>query len=310
LEVRNSRFILITDNYIHPEHPVARCCDTGDGLYALNSQQVRVAGNVIAYGETNVELHGVEGAEIVGNYMRNPLGPYPRGQQVQAYFGSRDVKIEGNYLEAVRGGGHVFPERQEDAVNAGHSTNVAVTGNFITGGASPSGCGVIADEDAHQMSIVDNVLWSTGQCGIGVASGRDHQIVGNKIRNTFVAHPDAGNTAIYVWRQYEGDCGPVRVSGNTAFARKPTGEFSSFWKGDPSCEPVTLSHNLFAQRALDALPDGLLESYRPLVPPSPQNCVAPSPFSNHPARACWGDSSGASGLAAPLRSRTRIRQSP
>ncbi|MCB1022248.1 MAG: right-handed parallel beta-helix repeat-containing protein [Acidobacteria bacterium] len=308
--IHGSRMLVLTDNYIHPEHPVSHCCDEGDGVYAVDSTQLRIAGNVIAYGETNIEMHGVADADVVGNFLLNPMGPYPRGQHVQAYFGSHDIHIEGNYLLSSKSPEYAFPEHQEDAINAGRSTSITVTGNFITGGSSPSGCGVIADEGAHSMMIVDNTLWNTGQCGIGIASGRDHQIVGNKVRNAFLNHPGAGNTAIYVWRQYPGDCGPVRLSGNTAFARKPTGEFSSLWIGQPSCEPVTVTQNVFGERALDALPNEVLEALRPAIPPGPQHCVAASPFSTNPERRCMDADTEGQGPSAPVRSRAAVSQSP
>jgi hypothetical protein len=309
--VQQSEQVLVTDNYIHPEHYVVRCCDTGDGLYAVDVSRIRIAGNVIAFGETNVELHGVDGAEVVGNYLLNPLGPYPRGQHVQAYFGSRDVTIEGNYLQSSKDRGYPFPERQEDAINAGQSDGISVTGNFITGGGSASGCGIIADQGAHAMSIVDNTLWLTGQCGIGIASGTGHTIIGNKVRNWFLEDPGAGNTAIYVWRQYSGACGPVHISGNIAYARKPWGEASSFWKGSSACDPVTVVQNVFGDQARQALPDGLLESMRPAIPPRPQNCVAPAPYVNARDKpACEAAGVDPEGVPPPIRARSRVRRSP
>ncbi len=302
---------LITDNYIHPEHPVTRCCDNGDGVYGRELEGLRVAGNVIAYGETNVEVQRAVNVEIVGNYMLNPLGPFPRGQQVQVYDGCRQVRIEGNFMEAVNDPELRFGQRQEDAINVGQSSDVAVTGNFVFGGESASGCGIIADQRAHEMAILDNTLWQTGQCGIGIASGRNHRIVGNRIRNSFVPHPGAGNTAIYVWRQYAGECGPVRVSGNIAYAAKPTGEPSSFWKGGSQCDPVTLAQNVFGEAARQALSEDLLQSLRPAIPPQPQACVAPSPYSDRPSpRPCLSSDARPEEAPKPLRSRTRPGNSP
>jgi hypothetical protein len=309
--VLRSQDILVTDNYIHPEHHVTRCCDTGDGLYAREVRDLRIAGNVVAFGEANLELQRVTGGEVVGNYLLNPAGPFPRGQQVQVYDGSSQIAIEGNSMEANRDPDIPFPERQEDAVNAGQSSDISVSGNFIAGGGSPSGCGIIADEAAHRMSILDNILWQTGQCGIGIASGTDHRIIGNKIRNSFVNHPGAGNTAIYVWRQYAGDCGPVRVSGNVAYAQKPNGEPSSFWKGSASCDPVTIVQNVFGEPARRALNEDLIESMRPPIPPQPQGCVAPSPFSNHTGRPpCLREAGAPQEPPVPIRARTRTRERP
>jgi hypothetical protein len=120
--------------------------------------------------------------------------------------------------------------------------------------------------------------------------------------------PGAGNTAIYVWQQYAGDCGPVQVSGNTAYARKPGGEPSSFWKGSPSCEPVTLSHNVFGDQARGALPEALLDSLRPAIPPQPQHCVAPAPFVTSDQRSCMSESPDDEQPGTPIRARTQLVQ--
>ena len=52
----------------------------------------------------------------------------------------------------------------------------------------------------------------------------------NKILNrTPVA--GGGNTAIYVWKQYDGACGPTSLSGNVASQLKPDGSQSGYWNG-------------------------------------------------------------------------------
>src|SRR5690349_18863375 len=47
--------ITIADNYIHPEHTGSGCCDSGDGIYDSGTTDLQIQGNVVAYGESNIE---------------------------------------------------------------------------------------------------------------------------------------------------------------------------------------------------------------------------------------------------------------
>src|SRR5882724_5481806 len=81
IEISKSSGINIFDSYIHTETLSQGCCDNNDGIYAHNgSKDILVQGNVIAYGESNVEALGVARIRVVVNFLVNPRGPKPRGQ--------------------------------------------------------------------------------------------------------------------------------------------------------------------------------------------------------------------------------------
>ena len=168
VEVKESSNVRIVDSYIHPEFPVHGCCDKGNAVFVHRSSNILIQGNVIAYGESNVELLGVQQAQVVGNFLLNPLGPFPRGQQVQVWglgdVRSSDILIEDNYTLASKDPSHKFPDGQLDAINLGLTDRAIVKDNHIVGGTSDSGCGLIADSSANDMQFLNNhVIMHTRQ---------------------------------------------------------------------------------------------------------------------------------------------------
>src|SRR5581483_5290451 len=85
IEVFLSSNVKVVDSYIHPEFAVTACCDRGDAIYSHSTTGLLIQGNVIAYGETNVELMAVTDSQVAGNFLLNPQGPMPRGAQVQVW---------------------------------------------------------------------------------------------------------------------------------------------------------------------------------------------------------------------------------
>ncbi len=284
VHVSGSSGIKILDSYIHPEHQAAACCDSGDGVFLQSSSDVTIQGNVIAYGESNVEAAGVETLTVVGNFLLNPRGLFPRGQNVQAWSGCKKIVVEENYALSSLDPKFLHPEHQEDSINFGLSDGIIARKNYVRGGHSASGCGIIADDRADNAQFLDNVLVDTGQCGIGIADGVNAVVSGNRVLNrTPVA--GAGNTAIYVWKQYASPCGPVQVTNNVATEVRADGTHSGFWDGG-GCAPVTTSNNTW-----DAAAQALLEPVEtkhppPPIPPKPFACTAASPYTTRssPAR--------------------------
>jgi hypothetical protein len=271
IEVARSADIRILNNYIHPESTATSCCDRGDGIFAYLTDGLVIQDNVVSYGETNIELMGVRNAQVFRNRLVNPRGPFPRGQQVQVWahgsIRSSDVLIQGNVaISAVSG--YKFPDGQWDAINIGMSDRVTVRDNHISGGRSQSGCGIVVDSGANSVQMLNNTLLHTGQCGIGVGSGTNHVVDGNRVYNHGLNLPNVGNTAIYVWKQYAGVCGPVQITNNIAVLIRPNGQLSSYWDGG-GCGPVTHYGNTFDQPAVASL-----------APPS--SLMAPPPAPNYP----------------------------
>jgi parallel beta helix pectate lyase-like protein len=271
--------IQIYDNYIHPETHVNACCDYNDGVLAQNTSQITIQGNVIAYGESNVEMpQDVTGLIVIGNFHLNPLGgDNSRGQNVQAWNSTNVVVLNNYTLSSQDRTEYRYPEDQEDSINFGFGSGFVAIYNYITGGHSPSGCGLIADEAANSVLFVGNELLDTGQCGVGIASGSDQLVDHNKILNRTPVN-GGGNTALYVWSQYPEPCGPVSVSHNIATEIRKDGTQSGFWNGG-GCDPLTQIVNTWNAAAQQLLTPPATKMPPPLIPPQPRDCVAKSPYS-------------------------------
>ena len=254
--IQTSSGVDVQNSFVHPEHHTGVCCDKGNGILAIRSSSIVISDSVVAYGESNIELLGVQDVQVLNNLLVNPVGPFPRGAQVQVWSHentrSGNVRIEGNYAVATKDGSHAYTEGQTDAFNFGFVDGVVVKGNYITGGIYRSGCALLAELGANNVQILDNTLFEVGQCGIGIAGGGQQTVRGNKVYSHGISG-NVGNVAIYVWNQSSSPCGPVDVSGNTAVMIRPDGsyQYNSFWNGG-GCQ-LTLGTNVFGQKALDAL---------------------------------------------------------
>jgi len=280
VNIGGSSNVRIFDSYIHPETLSQGCCDHNDGVLAQSSWRIVVQGNVIAYSESNVEApQDVTGIMVTGNFLLNPRGPFPRGQNVQIW-NSGNALVRNNYtLSSADVKRYLYPDDQEDSINFGVGSVYAALGNYITGGHSPSGCGLIADDGANNAVFVGNRLVDTGGCGIGIASGTTQRVHGNWIINRTPVQ-GAGNTALYVWSQYQGvACGPVTVSHNIATEIRTDGTQSGFWDGG-GCDPVKATHDIWNEAARRRLTPVDTKLPPPLIPPEPRHCVIASPYSN------------------------------
>ena len=278
VKVQGSSNMKIVDNYIHSERRPAGCCDTNDGVFASATTGLLVQGNVVAFNESNIELQSAAEVTIIGNYLLNPLGPFPRGQQVQSWNNSRNITVEDNYmLSSTDTSKYPFAADQEDAINFGFTDGITARSNYVSGGTSPSGCGIIADQATNNAKFLNNVLVRTGQCGIGLGNGSNLVADGNKIFNN-TAIPGGGNTALYVWSPYS-PCGPVQVTNNIIYGVKPDGSLSSFWNGG-GCGNVTYVGNIGGQEAFNLLTPEAQKLPAPAIPPKPYGVAAPAPHIN------------------------------
>jgi len=285
--------INVFDNYIHPEGKLSGCCDVTDGIFANGTSNLAIRGNVIAYGESNIEANNQTNLSVVGNFFLNPRGgANSRGQNVQVWGNSTTVLVQNNYtLASTDTTKYTYAEVQEDSINFGSNiSGITAQGNYITGGHSSSGCGLIADTGALNEQFRGNMLLNTGQCGIGITDGTNVVVDSNKILNTTPVS-GGGNTAIYVWKVNASDppCGPTQISNNIASAIASNGTPNSFWNGG-GCDPVTLTSNTFDAAAQPALSPASQKLPPPLIPPQPQNCVIASPFSNNTSVPACGSS--------------------
>ena len=54
-------------------------------MFLTGSRDVFIGGCVIAFGESNIENHASVNVTVEGNFLLNPLGPNPHGNQVQTW---------------------------------------------------------------------------------------------------------------------------------------------------------------------------------------------------------------------------------
>jgi len=284
--VTGGGMVNIYDNYIHPEGTLNGCCDETDGVFAQGVAGLTIQGNVIAFGEANIEVQRSSNVKVKGNFLLNPRNDESRGQQFQCYDKCRTVRVENNYTLASKSTRYAYPANQEDAINiiggpSGPTSDVIVQNNYVQGGFSDSGCGVIADSHPADVQFLNNILVDTGQCGIGIAAGVNVRVDHNKILNrTFVK--GGGNTAMYVWKQYPKDqCDQIAVTKNILYGVKPDGSISSWWNGG-GCTNLTFTGNTLNQAAYNALTPPETKIPPPVIPPLPFQCAVPSPWTNSP----------------------------
>jgi ASPM-SPD-2-Hydin domain-containing protein/centrosomal CEP192-like protein/parallel beta helix pectate lyase-like protein len=292
VNISASNGVQIYDSYIHPETQSPSCCDNNDGIFGQNgTQNLTIQGNVIAYGESNIEIQDSSNVTVTGNFLLNPRNDASnasRGQNFQCWTGSlgtgcTSITLQNNYvLSSTDTALYLYPEQQEDSINFGYTNGAVVQNNYVTGGHSPSGCGLIADDTANSIHFLSNLLRDTGQCGIGIADGTNQLVDSNKVYNTNPVS-GGGNTAIYTWKQYANLCGPTTVSNNIADEIKPDGSHSGFWDGGGCSD--TLSGNIFDQSADALLTPTSTVFATPLIPPKPKNCVVISPYSTQTSSA-------------------------
>jgi Abnormal spindle-like microcephaly-assoc'd, ASPM-SPD-2-Hydin/Right handed beta helix region len=286
INISGSNGVQIYDSYIHPETQSPSCCDNNDGILGQNgSQNLTIQGNVIAYSESNIEILDSSNVTVTGNFLLNPRNDASnasRGQNFQCWTGSlgtgcTSMTLQNNYaLSSTDTTLYLYPEQQEDSINFGYTNGAVVQNNYVTGGHSSSGCGLIADSTANSVHFLSNLVLNTGQCGIGIADGTNQLVDSNKVYNTTPV-AGGGNTAIYTWKQYSNPCGPTTISNNIADEIKPDGSHSGFWDGG-GCS-TTLSGNIFSQQADALLTPTSTVFAPPLIPPKPKNCVVISPYS-------------------------------
>jgi len=265
--IKKSAAVKIVNSSIHTERDGAGTGDSGLGILIKNSSDVLVQGNEFAYNESSVYALDSSDVRVIGNFSLNPLGPVPRGQHVQ-FNHVQGGLIGDNYgIASSDTTTYRLAAHKEDAINLFYAASVEVRANYLVGGTSPSGCGIIADGSGTANTIVDNVVIRTAQCGIGIAGGTNHIIAGNKVLDTNI--PDGrGNVGIYVWNLYAGPCSGHSVTGNAVSNLWPNGYSNDYWDGQ-NCGPVDLRDNILGSDARALLTPESDRLPPPPIPPKP-----------------------------------------
>ncbi len=282
--VTDSHDVTIAASRISTERSGRAGRDSGVGVHVLASANVLVRGSHLVANESGVFALRSRGVRVVGNYFAGPLGPYPRGQHVQlGYVGSGEVT--GNYgVEVAPSGPAGMEADQEDAINIYRSTAITVARNYLVGGSSPSGCGIVVEGRESADNVVEeNTLVRTGNCGIGVGNGARNTVRANKVLDTNIP-TGSGNVGIYVANmvprakrharalgegaQQEPTCFDNVVVGNVVSNRLPGGRYNDIYTPN-SCARTVREGNLTGREAratlvpeVDRLPLPLIPSLR------------------------------------------------
>jgi nitrous oxidase accessory protein NosD len=228
--------------------------NSGLGVHIYLSSNVLVQGNRFERNETSV--YGYEtghSVRVIGNYSLNPLGPFPRGQHVQIWTCNRGGPLERGCVVSSNYG-RLDPERgsslgatnTEDMISIGKSSYALVEDNYVIGGDSASGCGLIVEGPASYTTFRNNVVIRTAQCGIGV-SNSDHTLVeSNRVLDTNLVSLGltSGNVGIYVWRKSDSTdhCYNNTVQRNIVSNRFPDGTYNDIYLSTRCTNTVKLDN--------------------------------------------------------------------
>jgi hypothetical protein len=288
INITGGNAINVYDSYIHVDTTNATCCDHNDGIYARGVRNLNIQGNIVAFGESNVEVITAATVKIVGNFLLNPQDNPPtntfyRGGNAQCWF-CDSVVISNNYTLNSSSYPRFNPLNAGDNVNVGHTTNFMIAGNFVRGLFGPSACGLISDTFSDNGLFQNNRVLDAGQCGIGVTDG-NQVVTGNKVYNRLPVI-GGGNTAIYAAHYGKSPaCGPVMITDNIADEIRSNGVHSGWWTPG-NCGPIDTSSNVFGAAADVFLEPVDMVFDPPTIPPQPRNCVADSPFTTHKGARC------------------------
>jgi Right handed beta helix region len=198
IAVTESHDVTIASSRISTQRSGRAGRDSGLGIHILTSSNVVVRGSHFVANESGVYAVRSRAIRVLGNYFVGPLGPYPRGQHAQLGYVSGG-EVTGNYGVAAATNLPIGMEaHQEDAINIYRSTAISVARNYLVGGNSSSGCGIIVEGRESADNVVEeNILVRTGNCGIGIGNGVRNIVRANKVLDTNIPR-GSGNVGIYV----------------------------------------------------------------------------------------------------------------
>jgi len=240
---------------------VVRNCRLHDtprnGVSLYRSQEIWVEGCQIERVASGVYADQCQGVQVVGNSVRNVLGPYPRGQLAQFdNVTGKNNAICGNYGINESGRSH-----HEDEINLYMSQGepaspLLVENNYLTGdsrqgseGMSSTGSGImLGDRGGAYIVCRHNVVISAGQVGIGIAGGRYIQVEDNWI---YGEKSNVSNIGLYAWNQSGHPSDHITIAGNRVQWTEKSGVENSWWQSGGITDLVA-SENDFQDATLKA----------------------------------------------------------
>jgi parallel beta-helix repeat protein len=255
IRVRGTEPVVIDGKWV--TDPDGRCIDI------FGAPEITITNSIIGpCGATAIQIEGSSKVTISDNRVVDS----PNGINVLT---SRQVDVRHNefvnagrnfvFFDKVTGPGNRISDNvgfnrlgeseAEDFINLYKSSGTAespiiVSGNHLeNGGPSTSGSGIMTADagGAHQL-IENNTLVNPGQVGIGVASGTDITVRGNRVVGEQL---DWSNIGIYVWEQYGLPCSDIRVENNLVRWSNAEGQSNGWWNGGGCGEVAGIEQNNF-----------------------------------------------------------------
>jgi len=199
------------------------------GFFLYRCRNVSIINCYIANVSTGVYALESQGIKIIGNSVKNVLGPFPRGQMVQF----DDVTGSGNRVLNNRSENIIGQSYPEDAISMYKSKGtradpILISGNLIKGGGpSITGGGIMLGDNGGEYIVArNNVLVNPGQYGMAISGGRHIHIINNKIyskRQSFT------NVGLYIWNQNPSSCESNLITGNSVNWTNSAGEVNDGW---------------------------------------------------------------------------------
>ena len=289
--------INIFDNYVHVDNLASNCRNSHVGIFVANASGVAMQGNVVAYGEKNILLWDSSNVSVTGNFLLNPRGAAScsnpdnlAGHQFQSWADdatpNQNVTVTYNYFLNSADTKFSYPGHVSDSISFGVTNNITASNNYVAGGWYQNGCGIIADYKANGAQFLNNVLSDNFGCGIGIASGVNHTISGNKVLLLQPSSPAAAGITI----NGGAACGDskISVSYNLSYAMQASGKWVQGYYDNGYCTSPALLGNTFDIGCKTGVNCAAYNSLYPIsstnppprIPPKPHACVAPSPYSN------------------------------
>lgn len=209
----------------------------GNAVYLSDVDGATVSGNYINGTANGVLVHRSDSIKVDGNAFINAGRNFVQFDKVNGAGSS----ISGN-----RGQNEIGGSNAEDFIslyksNGTSSSPIRIVGNHLrSGGPSNSGSGImLGDGGGSYQYVANNVLVDPGQVGIGVASGTDITVTGNRV---YSARYSWSNVGIYVWNQYGTSCNNITVSNNQVNWTAAGGYSNPWWAGG-GCGTISEHHN-------------------------------------------------------------------
>lgn len=183
------------------------------GIFMSKCTNIIIDSNYFYKVATGVFAYSSQGIQVRSNQFKNMMGPYPLGQFVQFnHVSGSDNCFTNNKCENLAG-----ESDAEDAINMNDSNGVAlspimISGNWIRGGTSKSGGGIVlGDNGGSYQTAQNNIVVNTCGYGIGIADGNHMQIIGNQI---YGAQTGISNVGICVQDFYGTGCSLNTITNN------------------------------------------------------------------------------------------------